>query len=253
MLARLPRDVFDRLASDHPHSMLAVVRTFLDGRVDQQRRRGPSPTTITVVGVHPGMDVHGLTVRLARHLSRLAGTIHLWSGCVDEMLHRDGSANSLPDTPEGMRVRYWLDDAEIDHGVVVLEADPGWTPWTRRAVGQADHILILADTALADVSPGPLESELYETLRGSATPPRTTLVLLHPSAAETPRGTVRWLVRRPVTDHLHVRRDSDAHLGRLARIASGRAVSLVLGGGGARGFPILASSVQCGSCASRST
>jgi len=73
-------------------------------------------------------------------------------------------------------------------------------------------------------------------LHGSLTPPRTTLVLLHPADAEDPRETIRWLESRPATDHLHVRQDHQPHLARLARIASGRAVSLVLGGGGARGF-----------------
>lgn len=235
-LARLPSDAFDRLAREHPERMLAVVRTFLDGLVDPQARRRPTALTIAVLVVAPSIDGHKLTTRFAEQLGQFADARHLWAGYVDDQLGRPGIANSPRDTPGDLRVRYWLDDAEKDHEVVVLETDPEWTPWTRRALGQADHVVVVVDATVSDPAPGRLESAVYELFAGSPTPPRTTLVLLHPTDADDPRNTVRWLELRPVTDHLHIRRDHEPHLARLARLASGRAISLVLGGGGARGF-----------------
>jgi predicted acylesterase/phospholipase RssA/CRP-like cAMP-binding protein len=235
-LARLPHDVFDRLAAEQPQAMLAVMRGALDRILEPHVRRRPSALTIAVFGIDAAVDARAVTQQLARELRAHDNTVHLWSDRVDDHLGKAGIANSVIGSPGELRVRYWLEDAEQDHEIVILEADPAWTPWTRRALGQADRIVLLADAAATDVSIRPMEAAVYERFRTSATPPHTTLVLLHPDRADDPRSSVRWLEDRPVTDHLHVRRTSDSHMGRLARLVSGRALSLVLSGGGARGF-----------------
>ncbi len=236
-LARLPGDVFDRLVAEHPDRMLEVVRSFLDDYLDGQSRRRESALTIVVLGEDPTIDTHAFAARLSARLSDLADTQHVWSGDIDERLTREGIANSPPGTAGDVRVRYWLDEAEKDREIVVLEADDEWSPWTRRVLGQADQVLILADATIADASPRPLESaayELYSVVRWLPLGPR--LFFSTHRRRRIPRDTIRWLESRPVTAHLHVRRQSEAHMGRLARIASGRAISLVLGAGGARGF-----------------
>ncbi len=65
---------------------------------------------------------------------------------------------------------------------------------------------------------------------------RVSLVLLHPAGADRPRGTATWLDQRDVDEHHHIRVDEARDLDRLARHLAGRAVTLVLGGGGAKGF-----------------
>ncbi len=235
-LARLPGDVFDRLARQHPDRMLEVVRSFLDELLDERPRETASGLTIAVINECPTVDITEFTASLGERLNSLASTQHLSRRSIDDQLDRVGIADSTPGSPGDWRVRYLLDDAEQRHEIVVLETDPEWSPWTKRVLGQADHVLILVDATSADPSPRLTESAAYELFRGSLAPPRTTLVLLHPQHSENPRDTARWLGSRPVTGHLHVRRQSEAHLARLARIASGRAIGLVLGAGGARGF-----------------
>jgi NTE family protein len=63
-----------------------------------------------------------------------------------------------------------------------------------------------------------------------------TLVLLHPADRRSPQHTRRWLDRRPVSGHLHIRPALDRDMARLARLLGGTAVGLVLAGGGARGL-----------------
>ena len=48
--------------------------------------------------------------------------------------------------------------------------------------------------------------------------------------------TKAWLDRRPVADHVHLRRGSARDMARLARLQTRTAVGLVLAGGGARGL-----------------
>jgi predicted acylesterase/phospholipase RssA len=65
------------------------------------------------------------------------------------------------------------------------------------------------------------------------------LVLLHPAETDRPRGTATWVGRWAVDHLLHLRAGSSSDLGRVGRMLAGRPVSLVLGGGGAKGFASL--------------
>jgi NTE family protein/lysophospholipid hydrolase len=99
---------------------------------------------------------------------------------------------------------------------------------------QADRVLIVGQAA-ADPQPGVLETTLLSP--GNAPMPvRHLLVLIHPDGSQPPTGTHRWLAPRRVTRHYHLRWDSDADVTRLARALAGRAVGLVLSGGGARAY-----------------
>ncbi len=59
---------------------------------------------------------------------------------------------------------------------------------------------------------------------------------MHPNGTQRPQNTLRWLEHRDVERHWHVRVDTPGDFERLARFAAGRAIGLVLSGGGARGF-----------------
>ncbi|MGH9420354.1 MAG: patatin-like phospholipase family protein, partial [Thermoanaerobaculia bacterium] len=73
-----------------------------------------------------------------------------------------------------------------------------------------------------------------ESAAGSAAP--VELVLIHEGSGHSFPGTAKWLARRPVVRHHHVRSGVREDLGRLARILAGCAMGVTLGGGGARGF-----------------
>jgi predicted acylesterase/phospholipase RssA len=94
--------------------------------------------------------------------------------------------------------------------------------------------VVLVVDAGASPAPSPVEEQLAASL-GRRTPTRT-LVLQHDPNVAQPRGTADWLDRRHLHEHLHVRRDDPADLDRLGRWLAGRAVGLVLSGGGARAF-----------------
>jgi predicted acylesterase/phospholipase RssA len=61
-------------------------------------------------------------------------------------------------------------------------------------------------------------------------------VLMHPRDASLPAGTARWLAGRSADGCIHVRDGRAADYARLARILTGRAIAVVLSGGGAKGF-----------------
>lgn len=233
-LARVPRAAFVDLVEAHPTAMLGVIRRLVG------RARDPRPTSRTrdahrsvVVLAHADdVDVRLFTTQLVAALG--ADVLHTWSARIDSVLATRDIAQAESGTVDDARLSHWLDQAEQDHVLLVHEADREWTPWTARAVRQADEVVVVARADRDDASPGRLERELdaHVPAHGGA---RRTLVLLHDAGTERPVDTARWLAPRSVDRHLHVRTGNGADLARLARTVQGTAVGLVLSGGGARG------------------
>ena len=148
--------------------------------------------------------VRRLADRLAAELGRHARVTRL-----------DGDTTDAADGPAR------LDAAEAAHELVLLVAEHPDDAWARFCLRQADRPLVVADTALA------------ATPRG-ALPAATRLVVVGDAA---PGLWLRAVERAgPVPHHL-VGADLPADdIARLARRLAGKAVGLVLSGGGARGL-----------------
>lgn len=141
-----------------------------------------------------------------------------------------------PLTPSSLgtlRLRLWLDAQRGATSHVVLLGDPEPSPWTRRLLGEADHVLFVGS------GPAPPALSAAEACWSAIAPDpsgrrRASLVLLHPPDAALPTGTAAWLDPRAVGAWYHVRRGHPGDHGRLARWLRGEAVGLALSGGGAR-------------------
>lgn len=127
----------------------------------------------------------------------------------------------------------WLGEQELEHDYVVYQCDEVASPWTRRALRQAEHVLIVGSVP-GDPSLGEIEARILSE-SPAADMRRRTLVLVHEDERE-PTGTADWLRLRDVSAHHHVRLDAPADFERLARFLTGRAFGLTLGGGAARGL-----------------
>ncbi|TRY81939.1 hypothetical protein DNTS_013393 [Danionella cerebrum] len=154
------------------------------------------------------------------------------------------------------RLSSWLGQQEDIHRIVLYQSDSSLTPWTQRCIRQADCIIIVG---LGEQEP--TVGELERMLESSAVRAQKQLVLLHREDGPPPSGTAEWLnMRSWISRHLHLscphrvfsRRslpklremyqrvfekppDRHSDFSRLARILTGNAIALVLGGGGARG------------------
>uniref|UniRef100_A0A673YYV8 lysophospholipase n=1 Tax=Salmo trutta TaxID=8032 RepID=A0A673YYV8_SALTR len=154
------------------------------------------------------------------------------------------------------RLSSWLGQQEDIHRIVLYQTDYTLTPWTQRCIRQADCIIIVG---LGEQDPA--VGELERMLEGSAVRAQKQLVLLHREDGPPPQGTVEWLnMRSWISRHLHLscprrvfskrslpkliemyqrvfQKPADRHsdFSRLARVLTGNAIALILGGGGARG------------------
>jgi predicted acylesterase/phospholipase RssA/CRP-like cAMP-binding protein len=230
-LVRLSRDAYEQLMLRYPGVGLTVAQMVID-RLSGATVPTREPRSFAVVATSPSVDIEVFTEELAAALGD--GARRLTATSIDEELGRLGAADLSPDDVGSLRVSYHLEELEQRHDHLVYQVDDTWTGWGRLAMRSVDRIVLVAD-AQDDPAPRPRERELWELLtRGHH--PEVSLVLLHPPDTALPRGTAAWLDPRDLASHHHVRRGDTAHMARLGRLLAGCGTSLVLGGGGARGF-----------------
>lgn len=127
-----------------------------------------------------------------------------------------------------------IEGLEAGHDFLLLRAEPQLSAWTRLMVSRADHVLFLAQPGQSPLAAA-FERRLREEPGFSFK--RQHLALLHPADGGLPGSPAPWRRERPQLERvlpLRVGRPDDS--ARLARFLTGRAVGVVLGGGGARGF-----------------
>ncbi len=234
-VARLSKEAVERLLVRHPMASLLMLARGPVSRVRNLSSGRPHVApiaTIAIVPAAPGVALDAFGQRFSEALSRIGRTFHATSAVVDSQFGRAGAAQAYDRHGGGGRLLEWLAEQELEHQFVLYQSDPGCTPWTERSIRQADHVVIVADAA-GDPQPGEIEGELLNRQSGRAV--RRTLALVQNGSA--PSRTARWLADRPgIERHLHVRLERPVDFDRLARVLTGRAVGLVLGGGFARGL-----------------
>jgi predicted acylesterase/phospholipase RssA len=225
LLVKLDRAAFDRLIEREP-SVLLPLSQRIAVRLAAMRPDSPLdvPAGTLIVAASPSVDLSALWSQLAPLLT------HYGARCLSiaELIRASGTSGEL----EPWRATRWVEaEARAGRPVFVLGDD--------RAAAQVlapdiDRTLVVAD-ATTRVGIGPLESQ-FAGLREQGVPARLDLALLHPAGCKLPRGTAAWLDQIQPARHHHLRIGDQRDLERLARVVTGKATGLALGGGGARAF-----------------
>jgi NTE family protein len=202
---------WDAFADRHPGAFLAITQTLISRLRAAQSAGAPKPfeRSLAIIPGDGEIDATGF----AKKLSDALGTYHSVV-CVTREL---AAGRSLD----------WFREIEAEHHLVVYLAEPGPTPWTQLCLRQADSLLLVAP---GGARPGPFDALRFDSTPESIRP--MDLALVWPPDA-TIKGTAEWLKLHDFKMHHHIRNDGD--IARLARLMTGRAVGLVLAGGGARG------------------
>jgi NTE family protein len=235
VLVRLSRQAFDELNAHSPRVSAALTRQLMRRMFNRHPPPLPDrPVTMGLLPVSPGVDMADFSQRLADALQRFGRVRIVDAGVMDAELQAHGLRLHQEGPEMNRLVALLLDEMEADADFLLLVGDEQPSAWSLRCVRHSDELLLVADAAQAPelhateaacLVDRPLRAEVAEVL-----------VLLH-GPQRAPAGQVgRWLQRRPVADHVHVRLSGAKDFERLARLQSRTAVGLVFGGGGARGF-----------------
>jgi NTE family protein len=214
-LLRISRQGFETLIQRHPRIMLNLSRILV--RRLQATTRNPNdsarPRTFAIVPLQDGLSQEPIAHRIAAALTEM------------------GSRTAVLDESAAEQSAEWFNAFEASHDIVFYRGDGPDTPWTHLCLRQADRVLLLARSD-RPLPARPLDMPAAKERAGSL----PELLLLHHNSG--PRNLPEHVALRSglFESHHHVRVGNPDDIRRLARFISGRAVGLVLAGGGARGF-----------------
>ena len=231
---KINQTAFECLVRAYP-PFLAQITDLIVARQKQSlqpvKPQTPKTLTMTLLPASPAVNVWRFAQELAGSLTPYGSVLALNSQTFEQCYGQPGASQIEPDDPEHSALIAWLDQLETNYNIILFVADFADTAWTKRCIGNADRVLVIADS-----QSNPQPSLMEQSLSQRPIPLRTELVLWHPDKTERPSGTRRWLDARQVRSYYHVRQGEQSHMERLARRLTGNAIGIVLSGGGARGF-----------------
>ncbi|WP_157961579.1 patatin-like phospholipase family protein [Acuticoccus kandeliae] len=227
-VAGLTRRDYDALAEEVPAIPRAILRVLAE-RLGHATPAAPAmepkpPVTMVLCPAGgepiPPAIVDQLTAALAAHGPLV-------------VMRREDLPPSL-DAEAESAIAGHLQALERQGARILLVAAGTDTAWDRTALRQSDGLVLVGRLGAAEggpVSHSPLERYALDLFR----PADSTLVLWRESAAAPITGSEAWLAERPVHFHHHVALDRPQDLQRVGRFLTGRALGLVMSGGGALG------------------
>ena len=179
-----------------------------------------------------GAPVAAFGSGLASGFKKLGATLHVKPKTLEDRYVVQDVKLSPADHPCWLRAAAWIEDSLGTHPFIVLETDPSTPAWEALAIRLADSIVVVGspkDKPLAGLpfEKGPIDHSLA---------PHRFLALVQADDAGAPEGAEKWLEALPEYRPVHVRLKRPADFERIARTLSARAVTMALGGGGARGL-----------------
>jgi len=210
-LLRIGPEGFAALIARHPQVMMTLMRQLSRRLRDAVRgTTAMKPKSFAILPLQPGLEDASLAYRLAAAL----GDMGIRAGVLESSAAEQSAE--------------WFSNFEGAHDIVFYRGDVPGSAWAHQCLRQADRVFLIAraDRPLPRDMPG---LPAWKARIGG----RPELLLVHPEG-----GLPRYVLpgRGAFESHHHVRSGRHEDIGRLARFIAGRAVGLVLAGGGARGF-----------------
>ncbi|HEY3681211.1 MAG TPA: cyclic nucleotide-binding and patatin-like phospholipase domain-containing protein, partial [Bradyrhizobium sp.] len=223
----LTRPAYHGLAQDSP-AIAEALMAALALRFAQRTERLPvirnSPRARTVALIEAGNE------RVPPAFDRM--TREALARTDAEMVDPARVAATWPgralDDPE---VSDWLNELEQTAPLVVYLGGHEASPWTRKAIRQADMVVF----ACRSDAPGPALTEIEAFACEVHPASARRLVRVHDRRSGEVSGTAAWLARLPCFMHHHIALQDQHDIDSLIRFLSGRAIGFVAAGGGSFG------------------
>lgn len=233
-LIQIRKDQLLEFMVGNPHALVATTRVIIErlrkNQREQKRSSARSARNFAVIAGTHGVDAAGVARALHERLAAQDTSRLLDEPAVDAELGESMSATPLNDSDNNARLTEWLNKLERNHRYLVYSAGREPDAWAARSMRQADRVLVVlraTDT--------PVMTPMIDALRRSGIFAVVELVILRPPGADGGDVTA-WKALAGARAHYFVRPGNETDFAALVRQLTGRAIGLVLGGGGARGF-----------------
>ena len=183
-----------------------------------QQHKQSAPKNIAVVKLQPQQDITPWTNETKQQLGLMDVAINVYYA----------NSQAVDSTKD------FFDELDEHQGLNFLVCDDQHEEWAKQCITYCDLVLVVSDFyASEDIKPIENQLNLYTS---NILNKKVYLILLHPENGSMPTNTRRWFKGRQLNLHLHIRKNNQKDIRRFSRIITNRAVGLVLGGGGAKGF-----------------
>lgn len=211
---------YTALIAQYPHFANTLTR-FVINRLRRhafQQRMASAPKNVAIVKLQSDLDLSPWTDKIRQQLADLNVDIRVYY-----------AADQPVDNPQAV-----YEEIENSEGMNFLVCDVQHETWAKQCITYCDLVLVVTDF-YAPHALCPIETQL-NLYASDILNKKTYLLLLHPEDAPLPAHTRRWFEGRRIDLHLHLRKNNLKDIRRFCRIITNRAIGLVLGGGGAKGF-----------------
>jgi len=231
LLYRFSRESFHAFVLDHPGALLAISQVLI-ARLRQNAREAKLQTlrqtrSFAVVAGDPRCSTAMLVDGLCREFAPLGRVARIDAARIDAALGPGASDTPCTAGPADSVLLEWLSRLEASHDYLVFDAS-GSAAWQRRALHQADRVLVLGQAHL-EPDPARVAALDAQQLRASV-----DVVLQRADSGAD--ACLAWCRAYQAQSHYFLRAAQPNDLASLARQLTGRGLGIVLGGGGARGF-----------------
>lgn len=220
IVLELKEDQYLFIVSKHPKFSSKLTKFVVNRlrRNSLQQHLETSPKNIAVINFQADKDISVYTEAIKKEFESLQVGIQI----LDHDSHSNLETQNIYDT---------LEEHNGLNFLVCSEVDPAWS---RQCIIYAD-LVILATDFYADSQIQEIEKHL-DLYSQNILNKKIYLLLLHPENPKFPENTRRWFENRKIDLHIHYRKNHGPDIRRFARILANKAIGLVLGGGGAKGF-----------------
>lgn len=221
---KLSRDAFDEIADSHPELNEAMLKLVSERLVVATARTSSVsnsvPRVITMLPAGTSQLPGGFLARLSEAFEAIVGPD-------TPVIALDRSTSEASDSAS---YQSWLAEQEAKGAYVLIDGS-GSDDWGELVCRNADALVMVGRPGRGEPEPNALEQSVLRWIEK----PQRTLLLVRDKADKTISKSALWIDPREPKLHHHVALDNDADFAKVARFLTGRAIGLVLAGGGALG------------------
>ncbi len=219
-LIQLNHNDYLRIIATYPSVSIQFTNLLVSRlkRNNERRHLFTPPRNILIIHLQEDQDISPWVEAVKQEFLRTGTHFNVY----DSEVVKDGDYESFYRTIEESRGLNFFVCNDVDLN------------WSKKCLLYADLVIVASEfSASCQLYNIERELSLYDR---SYLNIKTYLLLLHPEDAPLPRNTKRWFEDRKLDMHIHCRVNNQNDTSRFCRIVCNKAVGVVLGGGGTRGY-----------------
>ncbi len=219
-LIKISRTLFKTLVEQHPNSAMKIISTCVKRFLPNHSEKKHHIKTLAIMPCQNAVETQQVTEKLQKALSEYA-RVNVVSGSQDGI-------DQLMQKPNA-QIQDQLNSAEQQFDITLYVADHDCTAWTMQCIRQADKILLVSMSN--SFASSDAEKFVHKQKNIIA---EKILLIVHNENTKLPQNTRDLIQKKPCDQHFHAAKNKDYE--RLARFLLGKAICVVLSGGGIRGL-----------------